>query len=149
MQAIICRLGLPPPLSLKASSRNAHKRPTPELAVNRSPFATTLVPVAPGPSVRSRKSDLGQGVDLVGVACCAPRARSLLAQGAPILRRSGGMVAQGHRQGRGSSLSGHQARCQWHWLASSFCATSRAVGYDIAAVDLTSFREPAFLGQSR
>jgi hypothetical protein len=30
-----------------------------------------------------------------------------------------------------------------------FCATSRAVGLDVAAVDLARFRDPAFLRQRR
>ena len=62
----------------------------------------------------------------------------------------GGVVARGHRQGRGSSLSCRHARCQWHWPAPPpFCATSRALGLDVAAIDLTRFRDPAFLRQRR
>jgi hypothetical protein len=59
------------------------------------------------------------------------------------------VVARGHRQGRGSSSSGRHARCQWHWPAPPFCATGAAVGLDVAAVDLTGLRDPAFLGQRR
>lgn len=59
------------------------------------------------------------------------------------------MVARGHRQARGSSSSGRHARCQWHWPAPPFCATGRAVGLDVAAVDLAGLRNPAFLRQRR
>lgn len=61
----------------------------------------------------------------------------------------GGVAARGHRQAHGSSSSGRHARCQWHWPAPPFCATGRAVGLDVAAVDLASFRDPAFLRQRR
>ena len=61
----------------------------------------------------------------------------------------GGEAAPGRRQARGSLSSGRHARCQWHWLAPPFCATGRAVGLDVAAVDLASLRNPAFLGQRR
>lgn len=59
------------------------------------------------------------------------------------------VAGRGHRQGRGSSLSCRHARCQWHWLAPPFCATGRAVGLDVAAVDLAGFCDPAILRQSR
>lgn len=59
------------------------------------------------------------------------------------------MVARGHRQARGSWSFDPRARCQWHWPASPFCATGRAVCLDIAAIDLPGLGKPAFLGQSR
>ena len=61
----------------------------------------------------------------------------------------GGRGARDHRRVGGSSLSCHHARCQWHWPAPPFCATGRAVGFDLAASDLACFRNPAFLRQRR
>lgn len=39
--------------------------------------------------------------------------------------------------------------CELHWPAPPFCATGRAMGLDVAAIDLTRFRDPAFLRQRR
>lgn len=59
------------------------------------------------------------------------------------------MVARGHRPARGSSSSSRHARCQWHWPAPPFCATGKAVGFDVAGVDLAGIRDPAFVRQRR
>ena len=61
----------------------------------------------------------------------------------------GGAVARGHRQAHGSSSSCRRARCQWHWLEPPFSSSRAAMGLYIAAVDLGSLGDPAFLGQRR
>ncbi|EZP65228.1 Mobile element protein [Sphingomonas paucimobilis] len=61
------------------------------------------------------------------------------------MRRCGGSPASI----RSRRVSCRHARCQWHWLAPPFCPTGAAVGLDVAAVDLASLGDPAFLRQRR